>query len=153
MQKSSSRCKLCRIFYNVIRRQGSVYMHDRPIPTDERAVFYAEAKYYGFVTVSPLDGEGNTKDCYFFLRRLCLKGVFRDEVTGQEDLHGFAYLNNIAQPYQPDMDMVLENQKMLFGGRIRSQTIDLDMLRRWIQICDTQHELTCTHEDDNDMQL
>lgn len=153
IQRDSSRCKLCRIFCNVIRRQGSVYMHDKPIPTDDQAIFYAEAKYYGFITVSPLDGEGNTKDCYFYLRRLCLKGVFQDKGTGQDNLHGFAHFANVLQPYQPGRDAVSEDQKMLFGGRIRPQTIDLGLIRRWIEICDTQHEVTCSLEDNDGTKL
>lgn len=151
IQRDSSHCRLCRIFNDVIQSQGAVYVHDKPIPTDNRAAFYVDTKYYGFITVSPLDGEGTSTECYYYVRRLSLKGVLKNAETGEEEFrHGFAFFSNILQVYQPDADLVPEHQKILFGGRIRPEIIDFDLLRQWITICDTQHEVTCNREDSED---
>jgi hypothetical protein len=40
-----------------------------------------------------------------------------------------------------------EGQRMLCGGRKRPDTIDLGLLRSWIEICTTDHEKTCCFDE------
>ena len=148
IRRDSSICGLCRLISRTIHRQGAVYMHDKAIPTDDQATFYAntDREYYGFVTVSPLDGEGDYGECYFVLRRLSVSGELHDHDAGQGSPPYVAF-SHILQAYQPVSGTAVEGHGMLFGGRIRPQTIDLDLLRRWIRICDSQHEVTCSHKE------
>ncbi|KAK4186780.1 heterokaryon incompatibility protein-domain-containing protein [Podospora australis] len=153
IERDASRCGLCRLIQSVIRRQGAVWETNRPIPEDDSVVFLAttDLSYYGVVTVSPLDIEGLNDDSCFVVRRLCIRAEWNGATTGYEEdgsHYALAYFNYILQPFQPRAAELPERDRMLFSGRRRPLVADMELVKRWMKICDEQHDVSCAEDDD-----
>ncbi|KAK4215158.1 heterokaryon incompatibility protein-domain-containing protein [Rhypophila decipiens] len=150
----AEQCGLCSLFYNAIKRRGALYANNRPIPeNDDNVVIMANLHYYAYINES-LTGATSTGSELFWLRRLYLfVTVTRDtEIDGilrpsEENIGAY---HNIAQPcHITDFIQDTPEPRLLFSGRKRPDTIDIALLKRWIRICQTEHDMSCEYDEDD----
>ena len=150
--RDASSCTLCSLFYRIIKRQGAVCQHRSAFKTldNDDIQFRADPdlSYYARITLA----EGSS-GASFVLRRLNLTAHARLPADNQDS--SVAHFDHVLQvcnlgalsavptnntPMSTDWTGV----DMLFGGRRRSLTIDLQLLRRWMAICTNEHERSCS---------
>lgn len=145
IERDADQCKLCAVIVDAVHRQGGYFAHDKALPKGDEVNFWADpCLHYGHITDSPEDIESSWGESYFKLRRLSIVACKTD--TGDT----LAYFDNIVQPCNvgasKSLDLLeshAEEDEMLFLGRKRALTLDMNMVRRWMAICESAHGLSC----------
>lgn len=142
---SSLGCKLCAVILDAVRRQGGFTAPGVSLPRGDEVHFWADpSKIYGYITDSLEDIESSSSNAYFMLRRLLITATTTDT---EETL---AYFDGIVQPCdvgasRPSAKGAQLNveSKRLFLGRIRPVVLDMNLLRQWIELCESTHGASC----------
>jgi len=161
-------CELCHLFGTIIKQRGVRYLHDKPIPEDDDNILIEAAidkEYYAYVSESIRDIGFSSPDGLTILRRLSLRVTYKKDtvVDGMllENWKTLAFYNKVLQICHPD-DFAPSNHpqamiqtehesnspRMLFRGRMRPDVVDLDLLRQWMRICETDHNITCCPDEE-----
>jgi hypothetical protein len=123
-----------------------VFQFDRTLDA-ENVGFFADPdlSYYGFITDSrKYDG------ARWIVRPLSLTAHMIDDLESP-----IAYFDHVLQPCDAEnesstsiefdsQDKILEKGGMWSGGRQRPQQVDVELLRRWIRLCEEQHNSSCS---------
>lgn len=151
---SDDGCKLCALFYETIKRRGGVYANKRPIPEDDDNVLvFAVVSYYACV-MEEMGASSLRTDELVFLRRLeaTVTVSVDTEIDGVKRISGecLGSYTNIAQAcHIDDFDSDIRHEpRLLFSARKRPDTVDIDLIKHWLDICHTQHELSCSVENE-----
>lgn len=146
-------CKLCDLIYRLIQRRGALYANKTPIPeNDDNVVFMASLSFYAAIMENP--GGDVLIDELIFLRRLRLYVTLKADaqINGLQKIAGWnlsTYMN-IAQPcHVDDFNSGTEEPRLLFSARKRPDVVDIGLLKKWISICQTEHELSCFPDNDD----
>ena len=149
IRSCSSGCALCSLFLQIIGRQGATYQQSSNNRTldAENVQFRADPdlSYYGKITVNK-----RASDRWFVLRRLNVTAH-----VGASDSPPVALFDHALQVCDigtlvaPAFKHALEppkrsSESMPFGGRERPLTLDLQLVRRWMHICSTEHAARCS---------
>ena len=152
--RDASSCTLCSLFYRIIKRQGAAYQSRSALKTldSDDIQFRADPdlSYYARITLA----EGSSSPS-FVLRRLNLTAHARLPVDNHDWNSPVALFDHVLQVCNRGTLSAVPNNNtpmstdwtgvdMLFGGRKRSPTIDLQLLRRWMTICTNEHERSCS---------
>ena len=147
IRKDSSYCPLCALFLYIITRQGAVYRHHLAYETLDSSdiEFRADPDLSYYARLTCLDATGTEN---FVFRRLNLTA---HAATSPDN--PMAYFENVLQacdvgtlsaPVEHLATQVNRTaERMLFGGRKRLLTVDLQLVHKWIQICANEHGLHC----------
>ncbi|KAK4170860.1 hypothetical protein QBC36DRAFT_341144 [Triangularia setosa] len=113
---------------------------------------------FGYVTDSLIDGGGVCPDTLVLLCRISMTVEAADNRWIPLAWFGqFAQACNPGVLLPPTTPAPINNRSagegMLFAGRKIPETIDLSLLRRWTEICDSEHENTCLLDKDDDVTL
>lgn len=161
-------CELCHLFRNIINQRGARYMYNKLIPeNDDNILIEAtfDRQYYAYISESMRDYGSSSPDGLRILRRLSLRVIYAKDTTvnGREltDWQTLAFYSKVLQPCHPDdfaatihpratvqTENEVNSSKMLFRGRKRPALIDPDLLREWMRICETDHDITCCPDED-----
>jgi len=146
IRRDSSTCALCAIFCHIIDRQGGFYQSHRSLD-HPNIVFRADpdSHYGNITTLNPDSSHG------YRIRRLGLYGYEAENV----DKYPLAYINHILQACPAgaiastpssgnEFVAGAKESRMLFGGRQRPLTVDLDLLKLWISTCEHEHGSGCS---------
>lgn len=162
IRESSYECELCRLMIGAIDRQGAKFVNNLPIPEDDDNVhIVAGMPHYGTIWESIT---GNRQHLYFTIQRLQLTVVFVNDtdILGTTIPGGniLALYSSIAQAVNLDEDFevptssqstllgskvepVDDENRMLFCARKRADMIDFDLIRSWINLCQSEHDDIC----------
>ena len=142
--RRSSSCRLCHLIWEVLARRGG-YRPSGLTLTGEDLQCYAETNFYGLFRNPHDEAE------HYFLRRLSVIARAGEEhaVDGEHFCFqpcdvgaGSILVDQSFRDPRPNVDM------MMFAGRKRPLLIDLDWVRRWIDICQDEHGDVCKLKDD-----
>jgi hypothetical protein len=156
-------CQLCSIFYDTIKRRGSWYANGRPIPEDDDNIIIRTQCdwFHTYVTETVGSSSLTSRQSLVVLRRLGLLV----QVAAETEIDGvswaphvsLAYYTNVVQPCYlddfirdpgPDPTSSLDGQpRLLFSARKRPETVDPQLLLRWMNICLKDHDLSCSVEE------
>jgi hypothetical protein len=159
-------CQLCSLFYNTIQRRGSWYANNRPIPENDDNILVRTVcdRFHSYVTETIGASALTGRRSLVVLRRLGL----RVHVAADTEIDGvvktphdtLACYTNVVQPCHlddfnrapdPGSPASLEGQtRLLFSARKRPETVDVQLLLRWMSICQTDHDLSCPVEEDEE---
>lgn len=136
MQRDSATCPFCCLFTKIVKRQGAVYTDEegeKSLVTED--VFFRadpDMCYYSYVMPA-----GSARDPAFIWKRLSLTAhhvndpdwslVYLDNIFQLTDI---GTLISPARTYETQPHRTI--QGLLFGGRQRSRTLDVELLRSWI---------------------
>jgi len=161
MVKDSTWCDMCRLFCQVVTRRGATYMAGRPLnAANEDVVLYTTGKTFAAVTESLRDLDGYLPDKLAYIRRIGLEvRLKKDEIFDGvlvKEYESLAIYNDVAQAchMQDDFERLAalaprpsergtSGKHMLFRGRRRPDTVEIELLQRWLNICKTEHSMTC----------
>ncbi|KAH7117594.1 heterokaryon incompatibility protein-domain-containing protein [Dendryphion nanum] len=173
IQKRSAHCPLCALIHSTVCHRGARYYDNRPIPANDSNVIFkatVDLRFFAYITETATDSAvTNAPGRLFIPRRLDIsvtlrEGVFFDSVWMEP--RTLAHYGRIAQAchvrdfYEEDEEEIgkegvgspsqrWERQpNMLFGGRKRPEVIDPVLLRRWMAICENEHEDICHESED-----
>lgn len=153
MRRDSATCELCRLFVDIIDRQGAVYSDETGEHSlDEEKIFFRannDTSYYGQILPT-----GFSKDPEFVTRRLCLAAHSLDDGPPEDSGVALAYFDNLVQLSDVGIlskspTTTYENRQyekvdgVLFGGRKRPLELDLDLVHSWMNICAEKHGSLC----------
>ncbi len=148
IRKDASKCQLCSLFYYIIQRQGATYQHRSVYKTLDSDDIHFRADpdlcYYARIEALNTDSNGT-----FVLRRLSLtahKVLSPDSTIAYFD-HAIQICdNNILKTPTEASTFQTHNtaDEILFGGRLRPPTIDLQLVHRWMRICADEHAGHCS---------
>lgn len=163
IHRNKEHCGLCGLFYHVIQQRQqrtSPGINKTHLEDDDKITCTATISIFGLTTESVGDSSvTRSPSAYFPLKRLTLRTVF-EKYFGENETGGKIFVRNptmalylnIAQTCHMDefvhtehspREARADDQRMLFGGRERPDTVNLDLLRSWITICKTAHNLSC----------
>lgn len=161
-------CQLCCLFRSIIERRGAKYFYGQSFPdNDDDIRFFVriDREFYAWISESIQDYGGNSPEALRVLRRLSLdvrnsKGT---TLNGRRlrAWYPLAVYRNVVQACHPDefasagayppntaaADQGINQPKMLFRGRKRPALVEPALLRRWMRICQADHDNTCDFED------
>ncbi|KAK0732338.1 heterokaryon incompatibility protein-domain-containing protein [Apiosordaria backusii] len=150
IERSAQSCDLCALIWSVVQRQGGIYEGNVSIPRgDEMVCCIRTDPRFGYVTDSLMDGEGVCPDTLVLLCRMSMTIEAADNRWIP-----LAWFDQFAQACNPGVLLSPANARddgMLFAGRKISEIVDLTLLRRWIDICDSDHENTCLLEEEENL--
>lgn len=157
-------CQLCSLFYNTIKRRGSQYGNNWPIPEDDDNIIIRTGCdwFHSFITETM---GASPSQALVGLRRLALlvHVAAATEISGviwkpRDNL--LACYTNVVQPCHIDDFLQApgpgsipgpEGQpRLLFCARQRPDMVDIQLLLRWMNICRRDHDLSCSAEDEED---
>lgn len=157
-------CQLCSIFYDTVKRRGSRYASGRPIPEDDDNVIIRTEcdRFHTYVTETIGSSALTSRRSLVVLRRLGLlvQVAAETEIDGviwrpQDTLACYTnvvqpcYLDEFIRAPGPDPTSSLDGQpRLLFSARKRPETVDPQLLLRWMNICLEDHDLSCSGEED-----
>jgi hypothetical protein len=144
IRQDSSTCDLCALFIHIISRQGGVYNTDQTLNA-ENIFFRADPdlSYYGRISDARKPG-GAT----WIPRRLSLTAHSAEDPDSV-----IAYFDHVLQaceietalsiPRENDNHIKKPERTMQFGGRRRRNLVDIELIKRWMRICEEEHSLSC----------
>ena len=170
IRKDSATCGLCHLVQTVMDRRGTRFLDGRPIPEDDDNVEISFNWYnYSSITESLLTTAASSRlftDVLFVTRSLALSVSLREDamidqlrVPSEQDVASYynithvGHIDDVKEPATielgPDGNVMgMKSPKMPFGARRRPETVDTNLLRYWIKLCETTHDLTCDIEDE-----
>ena len=148
IREDALQCQLCSLFYDIIRKQGATYQHRSVYKKlDSNDVHFRadpDLCYYARIHAPDTNINGS-----FLLCRLSLTAhkVLSPDLV-------IAYLDNVIQIYDsgilkpPTEASTVQARRtedeMVFGGRKRPPTIDIQLVRRWMRNCVDEHAGHCS---------
>ncbi|KAF3763016.1 hypothetical protein M406DRAFT_73671 [Cryphonectria parasitica EP155] len=135
IERDSEHCELCAVIVDVVRQQGGYYAPNNALPTGDEVHFWADpTSHYGHITDSAEDIESSWNEAYFKMRRLAITASRSDTEVS------LAYFDHVVQPCRVGASKVLDIKQqppaeddMLFLGRMRPPTLNMDLPRRWVE--------------------
>lgn len=144
IKRDSSFCELCALFSHIISRQGALYNEDQTLDTED-IVFHADpdVSYYGYISDAR-----KTNSPTWVPRRLSLNAYHVNDLSS-----AIASFDHIFQACEIEASLSTSSgvrsdgeksaSKMLFGGRRRPHSVDVELLKRWMRICEEEHKSSC----------
>lgn len=165
-------CALCRLILGVVERQGRRYVNDWEIPEDDDNVhFKAGTPHYGTIweTITGSREElyfviQRLELAVHFMEDTEVEGVVIPSVYPVALYSAVAQACNLDEEFGFDPSMMVkfkkeeeegsdsdttqewedvEDERMLFCARKRSDIIDFDLVKSWIRLCQEEHGNIC----------
>lgn len=169
-------CQLCSLFYDTIKRRGALYVNGRPIPEDDDNIIIGTGcdRYSSYVSENSADFLASRAQALFLIRRI---GLYV-RVAADTEIDGVVYrpeqslacFSNVAQAcYYDDFNPAptpapvlglpdpsstasidVQLPRLLFSARKRPQTVDVQLLKKWMNICLIDHDVSCSTGDEDE---
>lgn len=160
IHKNKELCGLCGLIYHVIQQRGAPPGVDEThFMNCDHIHWFVKFSIYSWISESNSDSitgrdleihrldlgamgwSDGGKDSGYITAcndRICVEEVLVFYVNIVQACHIDEFMQGLRSP-----ETGVDDQRMLFSGRQRPETVDLHLLRSWITICKTAHGISC----------